>query len=342
MRLDSFDYFRGLAILLIVAGHTLGPWSIDTMPEMIVGNLILGATALFVFISGFFFHYKFYARFRYEQFIGKKATNVLLPYCFLTLLALAVKGLWFGEVRFEGLMWSEILTLSVQYLWTGQIFSAYWYVPFIMLMFVLSPVFICYIRLTTRVQLILLFAFVAFSMWAHRPLGNLSPWHSVVYYLSIYLLGIVYSQYNKKIRNFIAKKSVSLGLLTLLIVLTQIVLYGDYRNFHKPTIGLFNGFDIMILQKIALIFFVLSVLEKLGRFDVYILKYLANLSFAIYFIHPWVIFFIDYYHVLDVIEFLPGAIIFVIKFLCVMALSILIARVVKLALKDRSRYFIGW
>jgi len=342
MRLDSFDYFRGLAILLIVAGHTLQPWAIDTMPEMIIGNLVLGATALFVFISGFFFHYKFYSRFRYRQFISKKALNVLLPYFFLTLLALAVKGLWFGEVRFEGLMWYEILKLTVQYLWTGQIFSAYWYVSFIMLMFVLSPVFICYIRLTTRVQLILLLSFIALSMWSHRPLGNLSPWHSVAYYTSIYLLGIVYSQYNEKIRYFISGKSVYLGILTLLIAFTKISIYGDYGNFQKLTIGLFNGFDIMILQKIALIFFVLSVLEKLGRYDVYILKYLANLSFAIYFIHPWVIFFVDYYHVLDVVEFLPGAIIFFIKFLCVMAVSILIARVVKLALKDRSRYFIGW
>ncbi len=55
MRINYFDYFRGIAILLIVAGHCLAPWYINTMPEMVIANLIKGGTALFVFISGFFF-----------------------------------------------------------------------------------------------------------------------------------------------------------------------------------------------------------------------------------------------------------------------------------------------
>jgi len=54
MRLVSFDYFRGVAILFIVAGHSYGPWGINTLPEKILSNLITGGTALFVFISGFF------------------------------------------------------------------------------------------------------------------------------------------------------------------------------------------------------------------------------------------------------------------------------------------------
>jgi len=54
MRLNSFDYFRAIAILIIVTGHSYQPWVIDTFPEKIVGNLITGGTSLFVFISGFF------------------------------------------------------------------------------------------------------------------------------------------------------------------------------------------------------------------------------------------------------------------------------------------------
>lgn len=55
MRLNYFDYFRAIAIVLIVAVHCITPWYINTLPEMVVGNLIAGGSALFVFISGFFF-----------------------------------------------------------------------------------------------------------------------------------------------------------------------------------------------------------------------------------------------------------------------------------------------
>jgi len=90
------------------------------------------------------------------------------------------------------------------------------------------------------------------------------------------------------------------------------------------------------------IFFILSFLERLGSCNIRFMKYLANISFAIYFIHPWVIFFVAQYQVLKPIEFLPGVLIFLINFLFVMVASILIARTIKLVLNDRSRYLIGW
>jgi peptidoglycan/LPS O-acetylase OafA/YrhL len=55
MRLNYFDYFRAIAIIIIVAGHSFSLWVIDTLPEKVLANIITGGTSLFVFISGFFF-----------------------------------------------------------------------------------------------------------------------------------------------------------------------------------------------------------------------------------------------------------------------------------------------
>lgn len=53
-RLVYFDYFRALAILLIILGHCYNSWPRSHIWEATLVNLISGGTALFVFISGFF------------------------------------------------------------------------------------------------------------------------------------------------------------------------------------------------------------------------------------------------------------------------------------------------
>jgi peptidoglycan/LPS O-acetylase OafA/YrhL len=65
MFLNSFNYFRAIAILLIVAGHSyeiagINIYNLNFFEKLAV-NLISGGTTLFVFISGFLFPFlKFY------------------------------------------------------------------------------------------------------------------------------------------------------------------------------------------------------------------------------------------------------------------------------------------
>jgi probable poly-beta-1,6-N-acetyl-D-glucosamine export protein len=58
-RIVFFDYFRAIAIIMVVASHAYRPWLIDTFSEKVFINLVVGGTIFFVFISGFFFHYVF-------------------------------------------------------------------------------------------------------------------------------------------------------------------------------------------------------------------------------------------------------------------------------------------
>ncbi len=59
--LYSIHYLRGLAILIIIAGHVMGfdKWDMTNEVSKAAVNLIMGGTAIFVMISGYMFNHVF-------------------------------------------------------------------------------------------------------------------------------------------------------------------------------------------------------------------------------------------------------------------------------------------
>ena len=55
--LNYINVFRGLAILLIVAGHTMQFGEIGSLTQKLSVEIFAGGTALFIFISGFLFQH---------------------------------------------------------------------------------------------------------------------------------------------------------------------------------------------------------------------------------------------------------------------------------------------
>lgn len=350
MRLNSFDYFRGLAIIFIVAGHSYGPWVAHSFFEKVIASLITGGTAFFVFISGFFFHHIFYPKFRYKSFMVKKAANVLLPYSILSVLAFVCLVLYlndppFAEVFITGQQPDSIfqyLKLFAQYWWTGSLLTAYWYVPFIMIIFAISPLFIKQIELPIKSQLGLLFLLLCLATVVQRPTHNLSPIHSVVYFCPVYMLGIICSINKERLFEFLAGKTVILGFAVILVSVAQLLIYGNDGNFHKDALFSFEGIDTMILQKILMCFFLLSVLQKLDAKEIPLLKHLASTSFAIFFLHPWVLYFLYESSFISRVKFAPSFLVFLLTVLLVIAICLAIAELFKSLLGEKSRFVIGW
>jgi len=106
------------------------------------------------------------------------------------------------------------------------------------------------------------------------------------------LLGIVFSLYQKEFLKFLDGKIILLGISVVGLSLLQINFYGTHGNFHKAEIFSYQGIDRIIVQKIFLIFFIIALLKKFSHNHIHILKYLASISFPIFFIHPWILFFI--------------------------------------------------
>lgn len=344
-RLIYFDYFRAIAIIFIVAGHSYLLWNIDTIPEKVIANLITGGSSLFVFISGFFFHYRFYPKFNFGLFMRKKISNVFLPYLILSTLSFICLDLllngynpeYFGHI--DGPI--DCVIKYLKFIWSGRELIAYWYIPFIMIMFFLSPIFIKFIKLSKYIQLVIFSLLLIISMLVHRPTFCLNPIHSVIYFLPLYLLGIIFSINRDKIMNSIVSNTIFLGVITILLSLLQVVTTYRYNNYFKDSIFTFAGFDVIILQKIVMIFFFLSLLSKFETKNFFVLKYIASISFSIFFIHSWVLWFFRYFSLLDYISFLPGPLIVVTSTIANIFICIIIANIFKLILGKSSRFIIG-
>lgn len=350
MRLVSFDYFRGIAILFIVAGHSFGAWPVDTFSEKVLANIIYSGTALFVFISGFFFHHIFYKDFNMKIFMSKKAKNVLLPYLILSTLgfcyfALSAKSFPFVDrlISTDISSWFDYLQLYLSYLWTGRIMYAYWYIPFIMIIFLISPIFMAYIQLSLVARLSIMLILLGFSaFFVHRPILNMSPIHSVIYYIPVYLLGINCSINREKFHSFIQGKTLVFGITVIVLAILQSLYFDSRGALSKADIFSYGGIDINIFQKIALCFFCLSLLHRYENKSIPALKHLASSSFAIYFLHTWVLHIFNHFHPFKLFANVPEFIVWLGIILCTVIISMLIAYAVKAVLKHNSRYVIGW
>lgn len=313
---------------------------------MAIANLITGGTALFVFISGFFFHHVYYPKFQFGNFLIKKSKNVFLPYVILSSLAFIVfvvildKHAPIIKGDTDGI--TNSIVLYSKYLWTGRILTAYWYIPFAMIVFLLSPLFIRYIHFSLVIQLALFTIWLGISMVVYRSSHNLSPVHSVIYFTPMYLLGIIYSIHEEGISTFLKSKSLALGVATVGASIIQVVHDHSFASHYKSTILSYEGIDITIIQKTLMIFFFLSVLKKIDHKDIRILKYFAAISFAIYFIHPWILETSYYLSITPYTSRIPGVILFLIKTAFFIVVSIIIATSLKKFLCEKSRYIIGY
>jgi probable poly-beta-1,6-N-acetyl-D-glucosamine export protein len=343
-RLIYFDYFRAFAILFIILGHCYNSWHVEYIWESTLVNIISGNTALFVFISGFFFHHIYLPKYHYWTFVKNKTKVVFVPYLILSLLFLIWYFFIHGDIVMTKVL-HEYISPQLNETWliitnliTGRTLWAYWYIPFIMLVFLLSPVFVrfTHLSLATKIQLITILFIV--SMLVQRPAWELNPIHSLIYYFPYYLLGILYSMERHLINQWLERKSIILLIASVAVAIAMHLL-GQTDNVGKASIFAWNGIDYMIFQKLSLIAFMLAFTMYLQQYDLPLLKTIANMSFAFYFLHQWTLSFMRDLGMMDAEHGFGGVlIIFIFVMLCTYLLSIAI----KQALNGKSRYVIGW
>ena len=343
--LKSFEYFRATAITVIVAGHCYGisGWVIDSFGERLLANMISGGTHLFVFISGFLFHHVFFPRFHFRDFIWKKIKNVYAPFLFLSLfgiaLSLRIRGP-FPEYYFgpEQTAFDQLIRPALLYLCHGGVF-AYWYIPFIMCVFLLSPLFVRYIRAGLPARLAIFVILLCASLFLGRPPDNLNTLHSVVFFLPVYLFGILCSQEQRWLYARLAPHVWSILAAALVLAALQALFYPSSGDIQKPPFVL-AGIDLNLLQKLALSLFLMLFLHRFEDVEIPPLQLLAASSFAIYFLHGWFIWAIslhqDRYH-----QFYGPHLLLVLTPL-VMAASCCSARLIRRTFPGHSRLLIGW
>ena len=342
--INSINYFRGLAIILIVLGHSydLAHWNVSSKFGEFIYVLSLNGTVYFVFISGFLYNHIFYPRFDYKKFMLKKMQYVLLPYLLFSLIPVI------GTVLFNGggeylpdELRSKPLLAVIWYFITGKVIFAYWYIPMAMLLFAVSPL-VNWIIKSDRVLTAILFL-MPVSIAIHRPIENLNAVHSLIYFFPVYLIGVWSSILNKQIYAYLKdnKKKIILALVAIALGIIQVWIFNQEGNFHKAFWSLTVP-DVNLLQKIVLCFLFMSLLDKYEATNITVINKIAETNFAIYFIHPFLINTL-YKIVSDLGLSYEGNFFTLILTTITMVISCMaIAFCIKAILKKKSRYLIGW
>lgn len=346
MFLNSLNHFRAIAIVLIVAGHCtfLASESFTTFPERLIFALVNGGTALFVFISGFLFHYIFYKRYRFKKFMSGKLKKVLLPYTLIsipviTFLLLARMGRFSEFSPGDGFI-SDYLVPAFRYYFTGSFAIAYWYIPFVMVVFLMSPLHMGFIKLPFKQQAWITALLFAVSLFLHRPVFNLLILQSVVYFTPVYLLGIMCSERQQALYSTFKNKEIYILLLAVLVAAIQAAI-GSIGNYSKPPFA-YDGIDLMLIQKVLLCLFFVVWLHRFEHVKSKAINVLASASFAVFFMHGLFIMVLEKLFESRNIAIENPLLWCTLLTVAISSICIAIASGIKKLVPDYSRYLIGY
>ena len=343
----AFDYLRAVAIILIVLGHSV--YNSEKGFPVLLENIIRGGTAVFVFISGYFLHAVFSQNFQFQAFLLKKWKGVVVPFLFVSFVGLVFKLLgwwWLDGLPLEKVALNLFYTVKNFY-----VLYPHWYIPFIMVVFLLSPLYLAYLQLPLWRQLLLFALFSILAVMLHRPHGNAGVIQSLLYYTPFYLLGMLFSLY----RVFLIKHYKPLLLVSALLFMGALIMQTWVvpwvGNYHKWFFK-YRGIDFQFVQKVGLCILLLALCYFLSKWQgIWLsldrwLREVGELSFAIFFIHPLLTLAMNNLFPLLGWYRVPGGAWFSVFMTCVVFCihflgSFYIARAIRYCLPYRSRWLIG-
>jgi probable poly-beta-1,6-N-acetyl-D-glucosamine export protein len=346
----NIHLLRGLAILIIILHHTHAPsFASWIKPESgtiahFVGTFFLGnGTILYVFISGFLFQVLI-EKYSYKKYLLTKIKYIFLPYLIMSSISILLAPLITGKKNIFFLnyeQFGEVIQRIALDLLTGNIASSYWYIPFICLIFLCAPIFVIINRAPRLYRLI--FPLLCISIIVGRPITHPNPFHSLIYFTPIYMVGMFFAKYNYSISLKYRKLFGFYSLIVLLIMsLIQACISGAGNHLNDLSTYLINGTSI--LHRILLCFFLVNNLPSRIVWIDHLLGKFANASFGMFFVHDYVnssICYILRYTKLYTAIY-PSAGVHFIFFLLVLALSYSVAFCIKKVFGQYSRFIIGW
>ncbi len=299
--LNYINVFRGLAILLILMGHTLQIGPNGSLTRQITFEIFAGGTFLFVFIAGYLFQYLSY-KFEYKNYLKKKWQNVIIPYL-ITAIPGIIACLCIPYIYKNPFYGMNIFLEIGAFITTGRVHNVpAWFIPMITIFFLLSYVLIYLEKKNVLYKLLPVLILITLFV----PRGDIEPeWvmgldmkgryfayikyvlMGFVHFSSAYVGGMFFAKYENmtdKIWN------IRFPLIVLMFVLAAFDIYLS----HKYNIT--NGTASKMV-------FTCIVLAYLKHFDTLIQAHLvfnkfmdicAKYSFGLFFIHWYYVFLFNY------------------------------------------------
>ena len=356
-KLNYINVFRAIAILLIVAGHTIQ--SEHAIWKPIFKTMLQDGTVLFVFISGFLFQY-LSDSFSYPKYLKKKFFNIVCPYLFTSILGILLLFCFPAFNRFNGV--NKLLQIPM-FLTTGIFHNLpTWYIPMTCVFFLFAPVLLWAEKKKIFNGKSLLFCILSvlvlipFCLPRYAPSAFVQPTPWQTYWVAVegnilrtglffpvYILGMFVAAHRDKIDKLYCARGILWGLFLLTCAIDFWVIYQ----------GILPG--RLLAPKMILTFLVLGYLKHYDnallsrkRLNGW-LDTVAAYSFAIFFLHHYILrvqkFAVDFIakHGVPGVEFWLGNPLskFVVAFIGSFLLAVLIKKgLTKCGIKN-TRWFIG-
>ena len=290
--LNYINVFRGLAILLIIMGHTMQFGEAKSLAHIVNCEIICGGTALFIFISGFLFQH-LSAKYEFKNYMSKKWTNVIMPYLIVSIPGIILCLLCPVSYKnsFAGL---DALIQIPLHITIGRVHNVpTWFIPMIIIFFLFSWLFlklekkgILYKLLPVLFLITILVPRGVAEYESTIGLDYLTKYWvyvryillNFVHFLALYVFGMYCSANKNIIDKFYDKRFL---LWILMIGLSVLDIYAQYKYQY-------SNFTI------SKIFLTMLVLAYLKHYDDFILShkktnatldFIAKYSFGLFFVH---------------------------------------------------------
>lgn len=292
--------FRAITIVMIVAVHVSAITlyfnydlaSAGTATAVLWAfneTLLHNSTIFFALISGILFARILQAR-GWKRFFRSKAINVVAPYAVVTILyaIFALDVLNDGYIKtfsgplsdFPRLVFADFFHLKVQ---SNPIF---WYIPVLLILFAATPLIVSLLSskgAPIAMAVILLAPIVVSRTW---PAFS---WHNVIFFLAPYSAGIYFGapdRYDRTLAFFRRWKWAALAI----ILASSLSVWFVTSDFEPVMWGPVNPFEsLTYIQKMVAAPLLLLWLHRFDEGMPPILSRLADDSFAIYFLHIWLV-----------------------------------------------------
>ena len=260
--------YRAISAVFVVICHC---------PLLLVGNLdrtfegtiFQRSTHMFIFIAGFIFQH-LANRFDWKKYYFNRFRFVLVPYLAISIPFIAFRIFVKKDIVADasgGLFEKVVYILA-----TGSHQIPYWFIPMIMIFYVVAPVLV-YLDKDKRIYY-LLPVFILVSMFMTRgQISNNQIGLLFVHFFSVYLFGMFCSR-NKELLFIIVGKYITLLVASLAALVVYEYLHADVLNEQ-----------LQFIQKVLLS---ITMLYLLHRYDKYIPSHVglfADISFGIYLLH---------------------------------------------------------
>ncbi len=273
----GMHYFRAFAIICIVFAHFF-----HTDLSFSIFNC---STIFFLFISGYLLIYLDRNDFHTGTYYRKKFMSVLLPYIIIAVLIYLYR---MQNIDVSSIFW-YYKNLPLEVLLGYRICVQFWYIPFIAIVFLFTPLLMKMPRSWLRnITLVSLFV----PLYAVRRdflTGFLNSVEVFAFFVPVYLAGMCYALDKEKIDAVLRKYWIHMAVVSL-----GLTLFIYFRNTEVPV-----NTAALYVQKMFFAGLVVLGLNLISHKKIHILDLFAKYSFSIYFLHvflgePLMVFFGSY------------------------------------------------